>query len=118
MAEVCHLLSSALVRPCSNLPIVSKYSIIITGTMNNKHRKVLEKIFQNPVKPIEWQDIEKLFLALGASIAEGNGSRVTFSLNGVTADFHRPHPGKEAKRYQIIDTREFLTKAGIDPKKV
>jgi len=49
--------------------------------MNNKHRKVLEKIFQNPVKPIEWQDIEKLFLALGASIAEGNGSRVTFSLN-------------------------------------
>ena len=86
--------------------------------MNNKHRKVLEKIFQNPVKPIEWQDIEKLFLALGASIAEGNGSRVTFSLNGVTADFHRPHPGKEAKRYQIIDTREFLTKAGIDQKKV
>jgi hypothetical protein len=86
--------------------------------MNNKHRKVLEKIFQNPVKPIEWQDIEKLFLALGARIAEGSGSRVAFSLNGVTADFHRPHPGKEAKRYQIIDTREFLTKAGIDPAKV
>ena len=86
--------------------------------MNNKHRKVLEKIFQNPVKPIEWQDIEKLFLALGARIAEGSGSRVTFSHNDVTADFHRPHPGKEAKRYQIIDTREFLTKAGIDPAKV
>jgi len=100
------------------LLLVSFFSIINTGTMNNKHRKVLEKIFQNPVKPIEWQDIEKLFLALGARIAEGSGSRVTFSLNGITADFHRPHPGKEAKRYQIADTREFLSKAGIDPAKV
>jgi hypothetical protein len=86
--------------------------------MNNKHRKVLGKIFQNPVKPIEWQDIEKLFLALGAKMVEGSGSRVTFHLNVVTADFHRPHPGKEAKRYQIVDVREFLTKAGIDPEKV
>jgi hypothetical protein len=86
--------------------------------MNNKHRKVLDKIFQNPVKPIEWQDIEKLFIALGANMVEGSGSRVTFHLNEVTADFHRPLPGKEAKRYQIVDAREFLTKAGIDPKKV
>jgi hypothetical protein len=51
-------------------------------------------------------------------MAEGSGSRVTFHLNEVTADFHRPHPGKEAKRYQIVDVREFLTKAGIDPEKV
>ena len=86
--------------------------------MNNKHRKVLDKIFQNPVKPIEWQDIEKLFIALGANMFEGSGSRATFRLNEVTADFHRPHPGKEAKRYQIVDAREFLNKAGIDPKKV
>ena len=100
------------------LLLVSKISIIIVGAMNNKHRKILDKVFQNPVKPIDWHDIEKLFIALGALMVEGNGSRVTFSLNGVTADFHRPHPGKEAKRYQIVDTREFLTKAGIDPKKV
>ncbi len=86
--------------------------------MNNKHRKVLEKIFQNPVKPIEWQEIEKLFIALGAKVVEGSGSRVTFHLNEVTADFHRPHPGKEAKRYQIIDAREFINKAGIFVKKV
>lgn len=86
--------------------------------MNNKHRKILNKIFQNPVKPIEWQDIEKLFTALGAKIVEGSGSRVTIRLNEVTADFHRPHPGKEAKRYQILDAREFLNKACIDPEKV
>ena len=59
------------------LILVSFFSIINIATMNNKHRKVLEKIFQNPVKPIEWQDIEKLSLALGAKIAEGSGSRVT-----------------------------------------
>jgi hypothetical protein len=86
--------------------------------MNNKHRKILKKIFQNPIKPIEWRDIEKLFLALGAQMVEGKGSRVTFHINGVTADFHRPHPGKEAKRYQISDAREFLIKSGIDPEKI
>lgn len=49
---------------------------------------------------MEWRKIEALFLALGAEKDEGQGSSVTFLLNGKRADFHRPHPNKEALRYR------------------
>ncbi len=44
---------------------------------------------------------------------EGSGSRVTFILNDQRADFHRPHPGKEALRYRVRDVRTFLERAGV-----
>jgi len=28
---------------------------------------------------------------------------------------HRPHPGKEAKRYQVEEARELLERAGVKP---
>jgi hypothetical protein len=28
---------------------------------------------------------------------------------------HRPHPGKEAKRYQVEEVRELLERAGVRP---
>lgn len=59
--------------------------------------------------------MEALFVALGAQVIEGNGSRVRFELNGVIATFHRPHPQKEAKPYQVRDAREFLRQTGIKP---
>jgi hypothetical protein len=40
---------------------------------------------------------------------------VRFVLNGVVATFHRPHPAKEAKPYQVRDARDFLTQAGVEP---
>ncbi len=84
--------------------------------MNSKQRKTLEAIFSSPVSTnIEWKKIESLFLALGATIIEGSGSRVSFLLNDEKGDFHRPHPGKEAKRYQVKNAQDFLTKAGIQP---
>ena len=46
---------------------------------------------------------------------EGPGSRVRFGKDGVIASFHRPHPAKEAKRYQVRDARAFLIKTGIKP---
>jgi hypothetical protein len=52
---------------------------------------------------------------LGADRIEGRGSRVAFFLNGQRADFHRPHPGKEAKPYQVRDARAFLELAGVMP---
>jgi hypothetical protein len=64
---------------------------------------------------LEWRKIESLFLALGARSVEGSGSRVRFELDGVVATFHRPHPQKEAKPYQIKDSKEFLLQAGIQP---
>lgn len=84
--------------------------------MNNKHRKTLESVFSTPVPAsLEWSRIEALFVALGAEVIEGAGSRVGFKLQGERADFHRPHPGKEAKPYQVRATREFLERIGVKP---
>jgi HicA toxin of bacterial toxin-antitoxin, len=84
--------------------------------MKNAHRKTLAAIFSSP-RPtsLEWRKVESLFVAFGARTIEGNGSRVRFELNGVIATFHRPHPQKEAKPYQIEDAKEFLTQAGVRP---
>ena len=84
--------------------------------MNKRHRETLDKIFQTLVPAsLEWRDIEALFLAVGARTVEGSGSRVRFELNGVVATFHRSHPAKEAKPYQVRDARRFLEQAGIKP---
>ncbi len=82
--------------------------------MNNKHLKTFKLIFENPVRSdIEWKDIEKMLIALGATVKEGNGSRVRLLLNDVVAVFHRPHPRKETDKGAVKDIRECLTKAGI-----
>jgi len=84
--------------------------------MNTQHQKTLSAIFRTPVPAsLEWKQIEKLFMAVGAQAIEGRGSRVRFELNGVVATFHRPHPQKEAKPYQVRDARKFLEQAGIQP---
>jgi len=84
--------------------------------MNKTHRKTLESIFQQIVpKSLEWKKIESLFQAIGAKTIEGKGSRVRFELKGVVGTFHRPHPQKEAKPYQIRDARLFLERVGVLP---
>jgi len=78
--------------------------------------KTLSAIFSAPVPAtLEWRRIESLLVALGAQAIEGAGSRVRFELNGVVASFHRPHPQKEAKPYQVRDAKAFLTQAGVEP---
>ncbi|MHB8058655.1 MAG: type II toxin-antitoxin system HicA family toxin [Desulfuromonadaceae bacterium] len=84
--------------------------------MNKSHRKTLMDIFSQPVSAtLEWRRIESLFVSLGAHTIEGAGSRVRFDLNGVIAAFHRPHPAKEAKPYQVKDAKTFLENAGVKP---
>lgn len=84
--------------------------------MNSKQLNTLKAIFAKPVpNTLEWARIESLFVAAGAKVIEGNGSRVRFELNGVVATFHRPHPDKEAKSYQVRDARAFLEQAGVKP---
>jgi hypothetical protein len=83
--------------------------------MNNRHRKTLALIFSSPTpKSLVWADIEALLLAIDCELIEGDGSRVAFRRDGQKADFHRPHPGKEAKPYQVRDTKAFLIKLGIE----
>ena len=91
------------------------FSAIITF-MNSKHRKTLKTIFADPVNGnIEWRKIEALFLALGAIRTERADSAVSFVLNNIRVDFHRPHPDKESLRYRMKDARKFLEQAGITP---
>ena len=84
--------------------------------MNRQHQSTLDNVFRSPVPTtLEWRRIEALFTAFGARVIEGKGSRVRFELNNVVATFHRPHPQKEAKPYQVRDARRFLQQAGITP---
>lgn len=74
--------------------------------MNSKNKKTLKAIFASPVKEsVSWQDIENLFLAVGAELIEGRGSRIRFSKETTIATFHRPYP--------IKDARNFLMQLGV-----
>ena len=64
---------------------------------------------------IDWAAVESLLLAVGARLIEGRGSRVRFEKDGEVATFQRPHPVKEAKRYQMRDARDFLERIGMKP---
>ena len=84
--------------------------------MNAKHRKTLIAIYQEPTpKQLEWKTIEALFIAVGAEVIEGRGSRVRFHKDGEIGTFHRPLPKKEAKPYQVKDSRDFLIRIGVKP---
>jgi len=84
--------------------------------MNNKHKKTLQAVFSSPVpKGMPWADLEALLIAAGATVTEGDGSRVKFDMNGVTVAFHRPHKPKTARAYQITIAREFLETIGVKP---
>lgn len=62
---------------------------------------------------ISWMDIESLFIALGGSVTEGNGSRIRIALNGERAVFHRPHPEKTTDKGAVKAVRKFLENARI-----
>ena len=82
--------------------------------MNTRHKKVIESVFRNPIQAnILWTDIEKLFIALGAELSEGSGSRLRVKLNGERAVFHRPHPQKTTDKGAVNSVRKFLENAGV-----
>ena len=73
-------------------------------------------IFTDPVSgTIDWSAVESLLLAAGARLIVGRGSRVRFEKDGEIETFHRPHPAKEAKRYQVRAARAFLERLGVTP---
>jgi hypothetical protein len=77
---------------------------------------MLEAIFDKPERAnIPWREIEALFLALGAEITEGSGSRIRVAFNGVRAVFHRPHPRKETDKGTVKSVRRFFEAAGVKP---
>jgi len=84
--------------------------------VNRKHRKTLLAIFAKPTSPsIVFNDIEVLLVALGGQVHEREGSRVKITIKEEQWRCHRPHPGKEAKRYQVEEIRELLERIGVHP---
>ena len=84
--------------------------------MNNKHKNTLQAVFGSPVpKGMPWADLESLLIAVGATVTEGDGSRVKFDAEGITAAFHRPHKPKTARAYQVALARKFLESIGVKP---
>ena len=84
--------------------------------MNAKHRKTLQAIFAKPTSPaVIFSDIESLVIALGGTVTEREGSRVKIMLQGEQWHCHRPHPGKQAKCYQVEEAREVLERVGVKP---
>lgn len=84
--------------------------------MNSKQTKTLKAIFTDPVPGnVEWADIESLLLSVGCRLVEGRGSRVRFVKGIEVESFHRPHPEKEAKRYQVRLARAFLERLDVRP---
>ncbi|MCB1237015.1 MAG: type II toxin-antitoxin system HicA family toxin [Verrucomicrobiae bacterium] len=101
---------------CSQKPARHDIGKRYHGYVNNRQRKILEAIFEDPVRSnISWAEIESLLRTCGAEISEGRGSRVRFALNGVRAVFHRPHPSPDTDRGAVRSMRRFLTEAGIKP---
>jgi hypothetical protein len=84
--------------------------------MNSKQRRTLASVFRTPTSAtIAWADIESLLVAAGCEVIEGPGSAVSFKHGEAIEFFHRPHPAKEAKRYQVRATQAFLIRIGIKP---
>jgi hypothetical protein len=84
--------------------------------MNTKNRKTLAATFARPTSAsIVFADLESLIKSLGGTVVEREGSRIRIELNGEVWRCHRPHPGKEAKRYQVEEARELLQRAGVQP---
>jgi hypothetical protein len=84
--------------------------------MKAEHRRILKTIFAVPTRGgIVFSDIEALIVAIGGDVREGSGSRVVFELRGNRQYLHRPHPGKEAKKYQVEELREWLRQSEVTP---
>ena len=60
-------------------------------------------------------DIEALIVSMGGEVFERAGSRVKITLEGEIWRCHRPHPGKEARKYQVEEAREFLERVEVIP---
>jgi hypothetical protein len=103
-------------NPSLLFTVQSDITLRYHSQVNARHRKTLSSIFVKPtLASVVFADIEALIKALGGSVSERAGSRVKIELSGHQWRRHRPHPGKEAKRYQVEEARELLERAGVTP---
>jgi hypothetical protein len=87
------------------------YHIIVSA-----HDRTLITLWRHP-RPsnLRWADVEALLVSLGAVVKEGKGSAVSVSLQGITAYFHRPHPGDKIDKGAVVTVVRLLQRAGFRP---
>lgn len=84
--------------------------------MNARQTRTLAAIFAHPTPVnIRWNEIISLIEAIGDVDEKRSGSRVAFTVNGLTLITHKPHPSSEVGRASVRDIRDFLKGAGIIP---
>jgi hypothetical protein len=117
VAGACQLACSCRYSNAASFEVA--YVISKSDTMRSmkaKHAKTLKMVFAKPTSAgIVFADIEALIVALGGHVREGEGSRVVFEIDNRRFYAHRPHPGKEAKRYQIEEMRSWFESLGVKP---
>ena len=76
----------------------------------------MELIFSRPASgSIKWDDIEAMFVALGAEVSERKGSRVAVFLFNEVKVFHRPHPTPDTDKGAVASIRKWLESHGVTP---
>ncbi len=82
--------------------------------MQKKHQQTLDAIYSQPVSgTVKWQEIESLFIALGAELREREGSRVAVLLHDEKYIFHRPHPRPTVDKAAVKAIKIWLLRLGI-----
>ena len=84
--------------------------------MKAKNKKTLQLIFSRPTPAgVKWLDAVSLLEALGAELAEAEGSRVTVVLFEQVKVLHRPHPSPDIDKGAIASIRKWLEENGVKP---
>jgi len=83
--------------------------------VNRRHRRTLEAIYRVQAN-LDWQQIEALFIELGAEVRQRSGSRVRFRFpDGTRAVFHQPHPSRETGQATVRSIMNVLRRMDIKP---
>ncbi|USX29438.1 type II toxin-antitoxin system HicA family toxin [Oxalobacteraceae bacterium OTU3CINTB1] len=84
--------------------------------MRRKHQRTLELVFARPTSAnVRWADVEALFVELGASVEEREGSRVLVRLFDERRVFHRPHPEPVTDKGALVSIRKWFEENGVKP---
>lgn len=76
--------------------------------MVSKHEKTRAALLaEPPPTTFPWREIEAMFVSMGAEVVERAGSRISVSIRGRSAVFHRPHR-KDARAGLVQAVRRFL----------
>lgn len=79
----------------------------------SKSDKLIERFKTRP-SDFQWSEMERMLRGLGYSMANGSGSRRTFSGAGLPKiKLHEPHPSPVVKQYVLDQVKELLEREAL-----